>query len=121
VEGEGGVRILDFGLTGRLTEATGERVRGTPGYVAPEVLDGAKYSRESDYYALGATLYRVLTGRAAFPGRDAAAVSRHRGRDGRPFFPSVVLQYPGRLRWLLSHSWTRRDLGDNKRLILSRS
>jgi len=67
--------LVDFGFMGRDRELPGGRKRGTPGYLAPEVLHGrAAYGRASDAYALGATLYRVLSGRPAFPGRDAAAI-----------------------------------------------
>jgi len=86
-EGEDGtmlVRLVDLGFTGLLSDAASEQVRGTPGYAAPELLAGAPYSRESDYYALGATLYRVLSGLAAFAGRDAGAIlaTQRRGLPG---------------------------------------
>ena len=76
-------RILDFGLAGHLAESGDGRARGTPGYVAPEVLDGGPPTQASDRYALGATLYRVLAGRTPFPGRDAAEILRVQ-RRGRP-------------------------------------
>lgn len=78
------VRIVDFGFAERRTEHASDKVRGTPGYAAPELLAGQPYSRDSDHYALGATFYRVLSGRAAFPGRDAASIlaSQRRGQPG---------------------------------------
>ena len=96
-EGGLGVKLLDLGLAGRLSDEAGERVRGRPGYVAPEVLEGAKYSRESDYYALGATLYRVLTGRPAFPGRDPAEVLAVQRRGAPAVLPLRASQVPTRL------------------------
>src|SRR5262245_10569223 len=89
-------RLLDFGLAGRnraplasgsaggpreSTDST--RIRGTSGFVSPEVMHGASYSRESDLYALGATLYRVLSGRPAFAGRTEQAI-RTAQLKGRP-------------------------------------
>ena len=37
-------------------------VPGTPGYMAPEQLDGAADSPASDQYALASTVYEVLSG-----------------------------------------------------------
>jgi serine/threonine protein kinase/8-oxo-dGTP pyrophosphatase MutT (NUDIX family)/predicted transcriptional regulator len=41
----------------------GGRIVGTPGFMAPEVLEGKEPSPSSDAYALGACLFQLLTGR----------------------------------------------------------
>ena len=68
---EGGVRLADFGSacvleTTQLTE-TGV-ILGTPLYMAPEQITGQRerLGPATDLYALGATLYTALTGRAPF-------------------------------------------------------
>lgn len=38
-------------------------IKGTPGFIAPEILKDAKYSSQSDIYALGAIFYSLLTGK----------------------------------------------------------
>src|SRR5262249_39445847 len=42
---------------------------GTPAYIAPEVLRGAKAGPATDIWALGVVLFEMLTGRLPFQGR----------------------------------------------------
>ncbi|MDX1584020.1 MAG: protein kinase, partial [Thermoanaerobaculia bacterium] len=64
------VKITDFGLAlpsqiqSRLT-ATG-MLMGTPGYMAPEQCKGEQADHRTDIYALGVTLYEMLTGNVPF-------------------------------------------------------
>ena len=64
--------LMDFGLVqelqqdDRLTEEG--VVLGTPSYMAPEQARGEPLGSESDIFAVGATLFYVLTGRAPFRG-----------------------------------------------------
>jgi tetratricopeptide (TPR) repeat protein len=55
------VVIMDFGLAGVLGSDGAEG--GTQGYMAPELLDGARASFRSDIYALGVILHEIVTGR----------------------------------------------------------
>lgn len=70
---DGRVRVMDFGIaTGqsfqRLTTTTD--VLGTPGYIAPEQMDGVRNEPRSDQYAMGVILFEMLTGRAPFEEPD---------------------------------------------------
>jgi serine/threonine protein kinase len=67
IDGRGRVRITDFGLASFQRELEERALAGTPAYTAPELFAGAQASTRSDLYALGAVLYELFTGRAAFP------------------------------------------------------
>ncbi|HUS32650.1 MAG TPA: protein kinase [Kofleriaceae bacterium] len=60
----GNVKLVDFGVA-RLIDMevtrTGENV-GTPAYMAPEQIRGGAIDGRTDLYALGATLYELVTG-----------------------------------------------------------
>jgi hypothetical protein len=65
IDGQGDVRITDFGIATAASDAAQEFV-GTPQYMAPELFAGQPASIKSDIYALGLTLYEVFTGRRAY-------------------------------------------------------
>jgi eukaryotic-like serine/threonine-protein kinase len=62
-------KILDFGLailgetSGTLTQGA---IVGTPAYMAPEQAKGEPVDHRADLYALGAVIYRCLTGQLPF-------------------------------------------------------
>ena len=67
----GHIKIIDFGVA-RDEAQVGPTQQGfligTPEYSAPELLGGTKATPSSDVYALGVTLYKLLTGLAPFRG-----------------------------------------------------
>lgn len=64
------VKLGDFGLGVFLERDKGqskdEEVAGTPGFIAPEILQGKTYDAKSDVFALGCCLYEMLTLRSAY-------------------------------------------------------
>jgi len=70
------VLLGDFGIARALGDigltVTGA-VLATVAYAAPEVLAGEPFDGRSDIYSLGCTLFRLLTGRAPFPGTNGMA------------------------------------------------
>lgn len=64
------VRLTDFGLAKQVSRLSMlASARGTPAYKAPEAFEAGD-SMASDVYALGATLYQLLTDRFPYPLQD---------------------------------------------------
>jgi serine/threonine protein kinase len=58
----GQVKLIDFG-TAWVRGQDKNRVQGTPQYIAPEQANEKVVNEKTDIYNLGATMYRMLTGR----------------------------------------------------------
>jgi serine/threonine protein kinase len=83
-------KVADFGLVHDLASAPKSAGQGTPGYSAPEWLEGsAEIDPRADLFSLGALLYRMLTGRPPFVG-DAVEIGRQ-VREGRFVPPGVLM------------------------------
>lgn len=74
--------VSDFGLTkimhGEHTELCSDGtangvVLGTPNYLPPEIILGAKYDGRADQYSLAMTVYHALCGRPPMQGKSATA------------------------------------------------
>ncbi len=75
----GVAKLCDLGLAKELEEGGSEshegQTLGTPDYIAPEQARGeADIDTRADIYALGATLFHMLTGQVPFPGPNPAVV-----------------------------------------------
>lgn len=75
------VKITDFGLAKHLkstgTNAGGMTTAcGTPGYVAPEVLNNTAYGPQVDMWSIGVILYILLCGFPPFYNQSTAALYR---------------------------------------------
>ena len=68
VDSHGDSRIMDFGLALAAGEDDGT-ISGTPAYMAPEQLEGAPATVQSDLYALGLVMYELFTGKRAHNAR----------------------------------------------------
>ncbi|MFT3698553.1 MAG: protein kinase [Kofleriaceae bacterium] len=67
------VKVLDFGIAKALTEPgvamTQASAMGSPGYMSPEQVQNARdVDARTDIWALGVTLFQLLSARLPFPG-----------------------------------------------------
>lgn len=67
-------KIIDFGLAACCSTSMLHDRCGSPGYVAPEVLDKQPYDSKVDIFSAGVVLYIMLTGRPPFEGDTAREV-----------------------------------------------
>ncbi len=85
---EGMVKLMDFGIALNLVESsrltrTGH-ILGTPHYMSPEQILGRTLDARTDIYALGITLFEMLSGRPPFEGDSDYAVSVAQINDPPP-------------------------------------
>ncbi len=96
VDDAGQARLTDFGIA-RVEDAIGlttdTMMLGTPAYMAPESLASPLVDGRADLYALGVTLYELLTGELPFRAASPMAVAfLHRSEavpDPRAKVPSL--------------------------------
>ena len=76
----GTTKLADLGLAMHLeaeaTESDNKKIFGTPHFISPEQARGEKVDIRSDLYSLGATLYRLVSGRTPFEGASTRDILR---------------------------------------------
>jgi serine/threonine protein kinase len=111
---DGVAKLADFGFARALGDRSADDAewtpRGTPEYMAPEVMLGALPVARSDLWSVGVLLYRMLSGRLPFVGNDVVALF-HRIQNASP--PPLGVEVPGALatlvdRWLAKRPEDRR-------------
>lgn len=92
IDANGIVKLLDFGLAAQrepdeVIEGGGvaqTSIAGTPLYMAPEQSVGDRIDLRADIYALGATLYHLVSGKPPFDGDSPEALRTKHATAVRP-------------------------------------
>lgn len=107
----GEVKLMDFGIAKGEDDSSLTRAGmlvGSPSYMAPEVLAGEEGGPAADVWALGVSLYELVTGEKPFRGKTAdelfAAVGRARFTGVRTLAPDC----PRRLARAIERCLARR-------------
>jgi hypothetical protein len=107
---DGTAKLADFGLARALGErsSTDEpdwTPRGTPEFMAPEVLLGSPPATASDLWSVGVVLHRMLAGRLPFTGPDVVSVF-HAIQNAEP--PPLPPDVPAALSSLVTRCLEKR-------------
>jgi eukaryotic-like serine/threonine-protein kinase len=95
--------LMDFGGVGTLGDRFASRVKGTPLYLAPEVLEGEPASVASDIYSLGVLLFNLVSQRHPVEGSSLEEIEQAHKRgemrslaDLRPDLPEGFVKVVNR-------------------------
>jgi serine/threonine protein kinase len=93
VNGEGVVKLIDFGIARRIgCEPSGAAPFSGP-YSGPELVEGEPAGYETDVYGLGAVLYELLSGHPPFDPLLPALELERQIREEKPRPPSDALNH----------------------------
>lgn len=102
------IKLADFGFAIELQDKEEskktDRVHGTVGFFAPEILNKAEYSHASDIFAFGAMIYEIAQHESVlrYPGWTDAHINAYVAAGNRQ---SISKQCPAKLASLINHCW----------------
>jgi serine/threonine protein kinase len=98
----GQVKVGDFGLAREVDSDPTTTLKGTPPYMSPEQWN-SKEDHRTDIYALGVSIYHLLSGKYPFPGTGYQIAMKVMTSDPvplsevRPDLPAEVSEFVGRM------------------------
>ncbi|HSN55132.1 MAG TPA: serine/threonine-protein kinase, partial [Candidatus Sulfomarinibacteraceae bacterium] len=116
VDGEGRVKVMDFGLA-KLQDAEGSSdlselptealtgvgmIVGTVPYMSPEQIEGKIVDHRTDVFSLGVLLYEMATGERPFSGESSPALMSSILRDVPPSVVEMRADLPRHLARIIS-------------------
>ena len=92
ITGDGALKLMDFGLAQAFTGPDVTFViAGTPAYMSPEQIRGTDVDHQTDVYAMGVLLFKLLTGE--YPFQSGNVLEHHRSSpipDPRKYNPTIT-------------------------------
>src|SRR5690606_28686301 len=83
--------LLDFGVARALGTSTGDHAVGSPPYMAPELVLSGVADARTDLYALGVTLYQLVSGTVPFRGSATEILDAHVDEEPPSLPPATPL------------------------------
>lgn len=105
-------KLTDFGLSHFVDKIQSEEFTsikncGTPGYIAPELVQAGNYSYSYDIFSLGVVLYIMLTSCFPFAGKDQKEIIRRNLKCKLDYASPKLLELSCEARSLISNMIVR--------------
>ncbi|MBN1427497.1 MAG: protein kinase [Anaerolineae bacterium] len=107
----GNAYLLDFGIakvSQETAQLTGSGIVGTPTYMAPEMFKQELPTPAVDIYALGVTLYQILSGSTPFEGTTPVQLMYSHLNEPVPDITSVRQDIPETVQIVLDKAMAKR-------------
>jgi serine/threonine protein kinase len=113
---DGTVKVADFGLAKMLDNSVAGltepgRVVGTPHYMSPEQCMGRPVDVRADIYSMGATYFRLLTGRLPFNEANPRLTAQRHVSDPHPDPRTIVPTIPAICVRVIDKAMTKDPAG----------
>lgn len=118
---DGTVKLSDFGisvlLNSPLNVNENKKVMGTVQYLAPELVYGKKCSFQSDIYAMGVTMFELLTGQVPFDASKVSDIAYMQVNDDMPSVLTIIPTLPKEVDRIVQKA-TAKDVQDRYKTVV---
>lgn len=84
-------KLIESGLSNKVTDTNIDFAVGTPGYIAPEQVRGEVMDHRGDLYSVGVMMYELLSGKLPFQGTNSMDVLLAHATETPPTFAELGL------------------------------
>jgi serine/threonine-protein kinase len=111
ISSDGIVKLGDFGIaefSHQKNLTKNSNILGSAHYLAPEICQGKKATFQSDIYALGITLFQLVTGRIPFDGETIVDVAIKQIKEPLPSPRKYIHSFPKALESVIRKATKKR-------------